>query len=113
VYRWRPAYQAEFQARLDWCVRSRAEANHPPVVRVAVRHAGAVLRLDAGGSRDPDGGRLEFEWSRDGAVFARGARTEIAPGEDPREVLLTVRDAGEPPLERYARVLVGPRSQIR
>lgn len=113
VYRWRPAYQAEFQARLDWCVGSRAEANHPPEVRVAVRRAGAVMRLDAGGSRDPDGGRLEFEWSRDGAVFARGARTEIAPGEQPREVVLTVRDAGQPPLERYARVRVEPRSQNR
>ena len=34
VYRWRPAFQADFQARLDWCVKPYSEANHPPVVRI-------------------------------------------------------------------------------
>src|SRR4051794_3878539 len=35
VYRWRPAFQADFAARLDWCVRPYAEATHPPHVRIA------------------------------------------------------------------------------
>ena len=34
VYRWRPAFQADFAARLDWCVKPFEEANHPPVVRI-------------------------------------------------------------------------------
>ena len=40
VYRWRPAFQADFRARLDWCIRPYEQANHPPVVRIAGR-AGA------------------------------------------------------------------------
>ncbi len=38
VSRWRPAFQNEFAARMDWCVKPRAEANHPPL---------AVLNGDA------------------------------------------------------------------
>ena len=34
VYRWRPAFQADFAARLDWCVKPFEKANHPPVVRI-------------------------------------------------------------------------------
>ncbi len=34
VFRWRPAYQADFQARLDWCVFPPEWANHPPVVMI-------------------------------------------------------------------------------
>ena len=35
VYRWRPAFQADFAARLDWCVKPFKKANHPPVVRIS------------------------------------------------------------------------------
>src|SRR5207237_8478539 len=31
VWRWRPAFQADFQARMDWCVRPNQKANHPPI----------------------------------------------------------------------------------
>ena len=31
VWRWRPAYQNDFQARMDWCVLPYDKANHPPV----------------------------------------------------------------------------------
>ena len=68
VYRWRPAFQADFAARLDWCVKPYAEANHPPVVRIAGDRerevkAGDVVTLDAGGTTDPDGDELDFAWS--------------------------------------------------
>ena len=68
VYRWRPAFQADFAARLDWCVKPYAEANHPPVVRIAGDRerkvkAGDVVSLDAGGTTDPDGDGLDFSWS--------------------------------------------------
>src|SRR5262249_1896502 len=67
VWRWREAYQDGFAARMDWCVKSRGEANHPPVARlghgeVLRARAGGAVRLDASGSTDPDGGRLSYEW---------------------------------------------------
>jgi hypothetical protein len=34
VYQWRPAWQADFAARLDWCVKPFAQANHPPAVKI-------------------------------------------------------------------------------
>ena len=34
VYRWRAAFQADFAARLDWCVKPFKQANHPPVVQI-------------------------------------------------------------------------------
>jgi hypothetical protein len=132
VYRWRPAFQADFQARLDWCTRPYAEANHPPVVRIrgeTVRTAAPVAEvvLDAGGSTDPDGGTLHFAWSLDPdrdrdrdrdhdvaglARFddpgARAARLTLTAGASGRTlaVLLTVRDEGTPVLTRYGRVWI-------
>src|SRR5205814_23227 len=31
VWRWRPAFQADFAARMAWCVKPVRGANHPPV----------------------------------------------------------------------------------
>jgi hypothetical protein len=125
VYRWRPAYQADFQARLDWCTRPYAGANHPPVVRIAgnprrTAVAGAEVVLDASGSTDPDGNRLSFEWSIDpasravvaGAIItdpqAQVARLRIAPTLAGRAipVLLSVTDNGNPALTRYGRISI-------
>ena len=126
VYRWRPAFQADFQARLDWCVKPYAEANHPPVVRIARgpgadgQQPGEVITLDAGGTTDPDGDGLNFEWSiypargRDAvpiAIEGRGSKVARfkAPEVSERRmipILLTVRDDGSPSLTRYGRVLI-------
>jgi hypothetical protein len=125
VYRWRPAFQSDFQARLDWCVRPRDEANHPPVVRIRggrVRgvEPGEELILDAGASSDPDGDGLRFSWrvypstpDVSGKVVIDGADTPMAhvrvgPGLSERTIplLLGVSDAGSPSLTRYGRVLV-------
>jgi hypothetical protein len=124
VYRWRPDWQNEFAARLDWCVQPKAKANHPP--RVAIRGAaqrtvrpGATVKLDASAS-DPDGNTLKYEWlayprvAPDLIVESRGASATVrmpagASGEIP--IVLAVRDSGSPSLTRYARVVlrVSPR----
>jgi hypothetical protein len=125
VYRWRPAFQADFAARLAWCVRPYADANHPPVVRVAGERkrkakAGEVVSLDAGGSTDPDGDRLEFSWrvypattdvARQVVIEGRdrrNARVVVPSGFEGRSipVLLSVTDQGVPRLTRYGRVLI-------
>lgn len=126
VYRWRPDFQADFRARLDWCSKPRGEANHPPCARIAgdrerAAAPGDVIELDAGASTDPDGDPLSYSWSIypaleggdappvaiEGAGKPR-ARIKIAPAHRGRTipVLLTARDGGRPPLARYARVLI-------
>lgn len=34
VYRWREAWQHDFQARLDWCTKFYLNANHPPIAMI-------------------------------------------------------------------------------
>jgi len=125
VYRWRADFQADFAARLDWCVRLFREANHPPIVRIegprlrSVK-AGEMIGLDASGTVDPDGHRLTYEWTiyppdariarlvtiRDGASPA--PRLEVGPVGAGVEipVLLRVRDDGSPKLTRYGRIIL-------
>jgi len=72
VKRWAADLQNDFRARLDWCVKSAKEANHPPRVVVngvkgsEVIHlmpvVGTELKLDAGGTSDPDEDRLNYAW---------------------------------------------------
>ena len=125
VYRWRPAFQADFQARLDWCVKNYTDANHPPVVTIQGKRErtvapGEEVVLDAGASSDPDGDHLNVEWSlypttraesREIAIdgrTARVARLRIPPSFSGRTIpiLATITDDGVPGLTRYGRVLV-------
>jgi hypothetical protein len=131
VYRWRPAYQADFQARLDWCVKPYAEANHAPspVVNGAPgiepfrlkAKAGDRVTLDAAGSRDPDKNELSYRWwvYREAGTCDAGATFEDAgrqrttlgvPGGaasgQTLHVILEVTDDGEPALTSYRRVVL-------
>ena len=123
--RWAVDLQNDFAARLDWCVRDRTNANHPPQPTVSGRpwrtvRSGERVTLDASGSTDPDGDRLSYRWdiypepgTYRGDVAVEN-RTEaramlVAPKvrrEETLHLLLAVTDIGVPPLSRYARVLL-------
>lgn len=125
TYRWRADFQADFQARMDWCVKSYYEANHAP--RAVVEGGnfrtvapGEEVILDASGSTDPDGDELRYEWffykepsSYKGDLEIKGSNTAcasfIAPTVEAAEsihIILTVRDNGSPSLCSYQRVVV-------
>jgi len=126
LWRWRDDFQNDFAARMDWCIKSYQEANHPPVPalghpkQITVK-SGEGFGLDASGSTDPDGDNLSFLWFNypeagtykkfikvDGAENAHGAYV-IAPVVEKNETahfILKVTDKGKPPLTRYKRVIV-------
>jgi hypothetical protein len=133
IWRWRQAYQNDFEARMDWSIEPLAKANHPPVA--ALGHAdvlnarpGQRVNLSARGSTDPDGDTLAYEWiyypeagsfteaaGRGGArVTVEHARESEASFVVPTDYyragtlhfILAVTDSGSPALTRYRRVIV-------
>jgi hypothetical protein len=130
VWRWRPAFQAEFAARALWCVKSAKEANHPPevalngdrtltAVEVKAR-AGATVKLSAAGSSDPDGDKLAYHWfvypeagTYGNHVPVTEAKAESAALSIPADAagktihaILEVTDKGSPGLTRYRRAVL-------
>jgi hypothetical protein len=130
VWRWRPAFQADFAARMEWCVKPARGANHPPravlngstgggVIELRGR-PGEVVKLSAAGSSDPDGDRLSFRWfvypeagtyGRDVPLSAgEGEKTSLTLPADAAgktiHVVLEVTDSGAPPLTRYRRAVL-------
>ena len=130
VWRWRPAFQNDFQARMDWCVKSYSEANHSPVAVVNNDSSGNTLRipatpgnalrLDASGSSDPDGDGLSFKWwvyreagtyesivpIADGASMQTSLQVPCDAAGRTIHVILKVKDNGSPPLTSYRRVVI-------
>jgi hypothetical protein len=49
IWRWRSAFQNDFAARMDWTIKPYAEANHPPVARLA--HSDRLTANPVTGSR--------------------------------------------------------------
>ncbi len=125
IWRWREAFQNDFAARMDWCIKPYEEANHPPVPSLAheqvleVKEGDKVI-LKAEGCSDPDGDALSYQWiyyrEAGNSVYwlelkkAHSARASFsAPGMGfPQEMhfVLAVTDHGQPALTRYKRVLV-------
>ena len=136
VWRWRQAYQNDFAARMDWTVKPYAQANHPPVARLASparikATAGDRIDLSAAGSSDPDGDTLSYQWfvyeeagTRSMSSSNTGLKHEIRnfdqpnawlvvksdrvvrPGTGTMHVVLAVTDHGTPRLTRYKRVII-------
>jgi hypothetical protein len=126
IWRWAEAFQNDFAARADWCVKAYADANHPPAVWLMspadVEAApGATVKLDVSGTADPDGDTLSFLWWRykdpgkyKGDVVIkdadRSAATVTVPADakagDTIHLIGQVTDSGKPPLTRYARVII-------
>jgi hypothetical protein len=112
VYRWRPAFQNDFAARMDWCVRE--DANHAPVAVVKEAalsvEAGEPVSLDASWSTDRDGNTLTYCWyvykepsTYDGVLDLQGANSTnvmfTAPdvsAERYIHLILEVTDNGTP-----------------
>lgn len=130
IWRWRTAYQNEFEARMDWCVEPFAKANHAPVVLCNGKKGVGTVFVDAkpgervvisaAGSMDSDGDALNYRWwhyreagTYNGEVKIEGASAGqgavIVPknaGESSIHVILEVTDDGAPPLTAYRRVVV-------
>jgi hypothetical protein len=130
VFRWREAFQNDFAARMDRCVRPFNEVNHAPRAVVngdaslalisADAKAGEVLKFHAEASTDPDGDALSHHWwhypepgSYRGDVVIDGAATPNpsirVPPDAARKnfhLILEITDDGSPPLRAYRRVLV-------
>jgi len=134
IWRWREAFQNDFEARMDWTIKSYEEANHPPVVKLA--HANRLtakvkdrISLSAEGSSDPDGDDLSYQWffyPEAGDFSNESARTHspakfenadqqqavfIVPDRNVFKygtihVVLGVTDHGTPRLTRYQRVII-------
>ncbi|MCA6074719.1 DUF1593 domain-containing protein [Fulvivirga sedimenti] len=126
LWRWRDDFQHDFAARMDWCIMSVEQANHPPVpvlshpARISVE-SGAGFILDAFESYDPDGDNLSFLWfnyaeagTYKEPIKVNGAENVYKAYFTAPEVreqktahfILKVTDKGEPQLSRYQRVIV-------
>jgi hypothetical protein len=128
--RWAADLQNDFRARMDWCVKPRAEANHRPsavlngrggreILRLEAK-PGSVVELSAHGSSDPDEDSLTYEWFVYGeaGTYAReiqltatgGPTTHFTAPEVKRaetvHVILWLKDDGDPPLCAYRRAVV-------
>lgn len=126
LWRWRDDFQNDFAARMDWCIKSYQEANHPPVIvldnpeEITVKSEQG-FGMDAFNTKDPDGDNFSFLWFNypeagtyktlikiEGSENSHGAYV-IAPKVEKEETahfILKVTDKGEPNLCRYKRIIV-------
>lgn len=134
VYRWRPDFQRDFAARVQWgAAGSYGEANHHPVVQLGdalisdkyleIKAPGdEAIFLDAGPSFDPDGDSLLFEWflypeasalpSNHGIGLSCSSTSRLSisipeelPGQEVH-LILKIADDRAMPLTAYKRIII-------
>jgi hypothetical protein len=125
LWRWRDDFQNDFAARMDWCIKSYKESNHPPVPASGIPgqltvKSGEGFGLDAAGT-DPVGDNLSYLWFHYPEAGSYKKLIKIDSAENACEVwvkapvvektetahfILRVTDKGNPPLSRYRRVIV-------
>lgn len=122
-WRWVPAAQNDFAARMDWCVKDYKNANHAPDAKISGSlkrevKAGETVRLKASAS-DPDGNHLTAHWWQYADADSAVAKVDIVhhgsldlasfviPNEPGKQVqiILEVSDDGTPALTSYQRIL--------
>lgn len=136
IWRWRQAFQNDFSARMDWTIKDKSEANHPPIPKLdhpteLTAKKGDRINLGATGSSDPDGDALSYNWfcyTEAGSFPISSARTGqpifiqnsdqqeawfevpgsrvMPPGTGTIHIILAVSDHGSPRLTRYKRMIV-------
>ncbi|WP_232731975.1 nucleoside hydrolase-like domain-containing protein [Confluentibacter lentus] len=126
LWRWRDDFQNDFAARMDWCLQSFEEANHPPIPvlshseKITVK-SGESFHLDASNSYDPDGDNLSFLWfpyleagsykgefeleQPENAHEANG-KAPVVIKKETLHIILKVSDKGTPALSRYKRIII-------
>jgi len=124
--RWINQANADFQARMDWCVaQTFSAANHIPVINLNVTEnlavtSGQTITLSADGSTDPDGNALSYKWwqykeagSYPELVSITNATSKTATfvvpdvtGSKTMHVILEVADNGSPALTAYKHLII-------
>lgn len=129
-WRWIPAAQNDFAARLDWCVATDyTNANHNPIavlngdrtknILTLSATNGATIALSAEGTGDPDGNSVRAMWwiypeagNISGATLSmtNGWQTEVHLPQLNKtgtlHVILQVEDDGQPQLTAYRRAII-------
>lgn len=138
VWRWREAMYNNQICRMDWCVKSYAEANHHPVAAVDGDKANSILRVkasagqklefDASASTDPDNDKLSFNWwiYKEAGTYA--GEIELKSTDTPKvefsvptgaaesqiHLILEIKDDGEgAALFDYRRIVIDVDHRIR
>jgi hypothetical protein len=126
IWRWSSAFQNDWAARADWCVKSYQEANHQPVVKLNHKldlsaKAGSTIQLSAKGTYDPDGDELTYNWwyykeagSYKGDIeIVHANKRDVSftvpntiSEETTLHLICEVKDNGVPQLTRYKRVII-------
>jgi Protein of unknown function (DUF1593) len=129
-WRWIPAAQNDFAARLNWCMANDyTNANHNPIavlngdrtknILTLSATNGATIALSAEGTGDPDGNSVRATWwiypeagNISGATLTatNGLQTEVHLPQNKRtgklHVILQVEDDGNPHLFAYRRAII-------
>lgn len=134
TWRWRPAFQNHFAARMDRCVRSPQDVSTPPLAFLEGQAdsapvtrevaAGSPLTLSAEGSCDPQGTAVVLQWwiYREAGTADVSEGTKLLPHADHLSttlsvpasappgssihVILEVTNSSDPPLTSYRRAIV-------